>query len=59
MKRTQDTNVAFHFVHQFAPWFTRKTSSAEPHHFYAAPGKKFDALTLLFQKAKIFKTNSC
>jgi hypothetical protein len=42
-------------------------SVAEPHHFYAAPapGENFDAapaapapaLTLLYSKAKIFKTN--
>jgi hypothetical protein len=37
------------------------TSVAETHHFYAAPGKNFDAApaapapTLLYRKAKIFK----
>jgi hypothetical protein len=35
-------------------------SVAEPHHFYAAPGKNFDALaapapTLLYSKAKFLK----
>jgi hypothetical protein len=37
------------------------SSVAEPHHFYAAPGKNFDAapaapaLTLLYSKGKILK----
>jgi hypothetical protein len=45
-------------------FFNRKTSVAEPHHFYAAPasGKNFDAApalapapTLLYSKAKFLK----
>jgi hypothetical protein len=35
-----------------------KTSVAEPHHFYAAPGENFDAAPapiLLYSKEKFFK----
>jgi hypothetical protein len=43
---------------KFATLVNIKASVAEPHHFYAAPGKNFDAApapTLLYSKAKFLK----